>query len=111
MAMNNELRLIGNIVKDPEVKESESGGWAIIRVAANTGKKDKEDTLFMDVKLFTSAYRDFEYHKLVKGDKVIISGQLKQSDYEDKEGNKRTSYALYADYVFKVNKQDKESSF
>lgn len=109
--MNNELRLIGNIVKDPEVKESESGGWAIIRVAANTGKKDKEDTLFMDVKLFTSAYRDFEYHKLVKGDKVIISGQLKQSDYEDKDGNKRTSYALYADYVLKVSKQDKESSF
>lgn len=111
MAMNNELRLIGNIVKDPEVKESESGGWAIIRVAANTGKKDKEETLFMDVKLFTSAYRDFEYHKLAKGDKVIISGQLKQSDYEDKEGNKRISYALYADYVLKVNKQDKESSF
>ena len=111
MAMNNELRLIGNIVKDPEVKESESGGWAIIRVAANTGKKEKEDTLFMDVKQFTSAYRDFEYHKLVKCDKVIISGQLKQSDYEDKDGNKRTSYTLYADYVLKISKQDKEPSF
>jgi single-strand DNA-binding protein len=111
MAMNNKLFLIGNIVKDPEVKESESGGWAIIRVAANTGKKDKEETLFMDVKLFTSAYRDFEYHHLAKGDRVVVSGPLKQSDYEDKDGNKRISYALYADYVLKVNKQEKESSF
>jgi single-strand DNA-binding protein len=111
MAMNNELRLIGNIVKDPDVKESESGGWAIIRVAANTGKKDKEETLFMDVKLFTSAYRDFEYHQLAKGDRVIVSGPLKQSDYEDKEGNKRTSYALYADYVLKVNKAEEKKDF
>lgn len=105
MSLNNEVRLIGNIVKDPTVIESEKGNFARIRIASNTKRGEKEDTLFIDIKLFGYAYQDLEYNNLQKGDRVVAYGRLAIEEYTDKENNKRRDPVVYANSVIKVAKR------
>ena len=102
MSLNNEVRLIGNIVKEPTIIESEKGNFGRIRIASNTKRGDKEDTLFIDVKLFGYAYKDLEYHALEKGDRVVVYGRLSIDEYDDKEGKKRREPVVYGNSVMKV---------
>ena len=104
MSMFNNINIIGNIVKDPTMGTGDKE-WAIARLACNTGKKETPETLFIDIKLFGGAYRDLKNFDIKKGDKVSVNGTLKSSDYEDKNGVKRTSYAIYADYVLKLSRR------
>lgn len=52
MSLNNEVRLIGNVVKDPEVFDSEKGKFGKVRIAANT-RLEKEKTLFLLMSSFS----------------------------------------------------------
>lgn len=112
MSLNNEVRLIGNVVKEPDVFESERGKFGKIRIASNTKRGETEDTLFIDVKLFGYAFKDFEYHHIEKGDRVVAYGRLAVEEYTDKEGNKRREPVVYANSVIKVAKKiSTEKSF
>lgn len=104
MSLFNKINIIGNIVKDPFIGESKE--WGVVRLACNTGKKEVEETLFIDVKLFSGAFRDLKNYDIKKGDKVSVSGTLKSDDYKDKEGVKRTGFSIYADYILKVSKRE-----
>ena len=108
MAFNNELKLIGNVVKEPYVSDN----FAKIRVAANTRRGEKEETLFIDVKLFGNVYKDFVYHDIQKGDKIISYGRLAIEEYTDKNENPRKEAVVYADSLFLVARKKKtENSF
>lgn len=112
MSLNNEIKLVGNLVRDPDIYESENGKHARIRMAANTKRGDKEDTLFIDVKLFGFAYRDFEYFSPNKGDKIAVVGRLSVDEFTDKNGNERREAVVYANNLFKIAKRaSQESSF
>lgn len=109
MAFNNEIKLIGNLVKEPYVSDK---GFAKIRVAANTRRGDKEDTLFIDIKLFGNVYNDFIYHDIQKGDKIISYGRLAIEEYKDKNDITRREAVVFADSLFLVAKKKKsENSF
>ena len=116
MPLNNETKLMGNLVKEPNVYESEKGGHAKIRMAVNTKRGDVEDTLFIDVKLFGYAYKDFEYFTPDKGDRVLVIGRLAIEEFTDKEGNQRREAVVYANSLQKIAKReyvdtDAESKF
>ena len=112
MSLNNEIKLMGNLVRDPDVYESANGKHAKIRMAANTKRGDKEDTLFIDVKLFGFAHRDFEYFSPKKGDKIGVVGRLSVDEFTDKNGNERREAVIYANDLFKIAKRaSQESSF
>jgi len=112
MSLNNEIRLIGNIVKDPDVYESDHGKFARLRIASNTKRGETEDTLFIDVKLFGNVFKDLEYHNLSKGDKVVAYGRLAIEEYTDKNDIKRREPVVYANNVIKIaKKQNSEKSF
>lgn len=112
MSLNNELRLIGNVVKEPDVYESEKGKFGKIRIASNTKRGETEDTLFIDVKLFGYAFKDYEYHNIEKGDRVVVYGRLAVEEYTDKENNKRREPVVWANSVMKVAKKvNSEKSF
>ena len=112
MSLNNEVRLIGNVVKDPEVFESEKGKFGKVRIACNTKRGETEDTLFIDVKLFGYAFNDLEYHGIEKGDKVIAYGRLAIEEYTDKNEVNRKEPAVYANSIIKIAiKQKLENSF
>lgn len=102
MSMFNTINITGNVVKDPMFGTNDKE-WAVARLACNTGKKENNEVLYIDIKLFGGAYRDLKNYDIKKGDRVSVSGTLKSSDYEDKTGLKRTSYAIYADYILKIS--------
>lgn len=102
MSLNNEIRIIGNVVKEPNVLGESDNKFGRIRIASNTKKGDKEETLFIDVKLFGSSFKDLEYHNISKGDKVIVYGRLAIEEYTDKEGNERRDPVIYGNSLIKV---------
>jgi single-stranded DNA-binding protein len=112
MLLNNEVRLIGHVVKDPEVFESEKGKFGKIRIASNTKVGEKEETLFINVKLFGYAFKDFEYHDIKKGDKVLAYGRLAVDEYVDRNEVNRKEPFVYANSIIKIaRKQKLENSF
>jgi single-strand DNA-binding protein len=106
-AGDTTLTITGNLVGDPELRFTASGvAVAAFTVAASRRVYDQEsgqwkdgDTLF----LRCSAWRDLAEHicdsALAKGTRVIVTGRLKQRQYETQDGDKRTVYELDADDV------------
>jgi len=86
--------LIGNIVADPELKFLESGN-AVVSFTVAVKKKKGEDTWtsFFDCSAFGSIAENIA-NSLKKGDRVVLTGELKQRTYEDKSGNKRSAVEL-----------------
>jgi single-strand DNA-binding protein len=92
--IRNNVMLIGNLGKDPELKQLPSGSWvANLSLATNeTYKNQKGEKV-------TST----QWHRLVawgktaemmndllkKGKEVAVKGKLTYRDYEDKDGIKR----------------------
>lgn len=82
--MNNVV-LTGNIVRDSELRFSQSGkGVCTLSIAVNEGFGDKKTTQYFNIVSF-GAENVCQY--LVKGVKVAIQGRLNNSNYE-KDGVK-----------------------
>lgn len=109
MSLNNECRLLGNLVKEPSIIESERGKFGKIRVAVNTKRGEIEDTLFIDVNLFGQSFNEEDVSSMIKGDRVLIYGRLVVEEYEDKEGIKRKEPVVYAFNVIKLAKRIKST--
>jgi single-strand DNA-binding protein len=100
-AGDTTLTITGNLTADPELRFTGTGtAVAAFTVAASRRVYDQAtdgwkdgDTLF----LRCSAWRDLADHaaeSLTKGTRVIVTGRLKQRQYETPEGDKRTVYEL-----------------
>lgn len=89
--------LIGNVVADPELKFAASG-TAIVSFSIAVKKKRGEDTYtsFFDCSAFGSMAENIA-NTFRKGDRVILTGELSQRSYEDKNGNKRSAVELNID--------------
>lgn len=98
----NKVILIGNICKDPELSETNSG-VAVCRfsIAVNrrrTSAEAEQQTDFFNVTVWRGlAETVARYCK--KGNKVAVSGQIQIRQYEDREGAKRTSVDVVAEEV------------
>lgn len=99
----NRVYVGGNIVRDPELKYSQSGA-AIGRVTiANNVKyktkegQPKEDVTFVDVTAFGKTAENIaKFFK--KGSTILIEGRLKTESWEDKTTKeKRSKLAVVAD--------------
>lgn len=96
--------VVGNLTADPELRYTQAGlAVASFTIASTPRTFDKKANDWKDgdtVFLRASVWRDFAEHvaaSLVKGSRVIASGRLKQRDFEDRDGNKRTSIELEVD--------------
>jgi single-stranded DNA-binding protein len=107
MSLTNQLILLGNLVRDPDIIETERGKFGKIRVACNTKRGEVEDTLFIDVKLFGYAFNDLEYHEVGKGDRVQVIGRLATEEFTNKEGNQVSVSVVYANSLLKLAKKVK----
>jgi len=86
---------VGRLTKDPELKQVGEYEVTDFGVAIN-GFKD--EVLFLNGKTWGKSAKSMaEYTH--KGDKVLVEGELKQDDWEDKEGNKRSKIYLNAKRV------------
>lgn len=99
--MNNVV-LIGNLTRDVEVRQLQSGtSVAEMGLAVNNPPyKDKngqsvKDTVFVDVEVWGKSAEVAGQH-LKKGDSVIVVGSLKQENWE-KDGVKRSKIKVRCD--------------
>lgn len=98
--------IIGNITSDPELRYSQNGiAIASFTVASTDKVFDKAKNEWVDgKKLFMrcTAWREFAEHiagSLTKGMRVIAVGKIATDEYEDKDGNKRSSINMTVDSV------------
>lgn len=104
MASLNKVLLIGNLVRDPELRYT-PGGAAVCEfsIAVNrkfTGKQgEKEEVSFLDIVTWArQAEICAEYLK--KGRPVFVEGRLTQDRWEDqKTGQKRSRIRITAERV------------
>jgi single-strand DNA-binding protein len=95
-----QTTITGNLTDNPELRTTPKGAIVVsFSIAANenykdsTGKWTDGPTSF----LRCNAWRDLADHiaeSLVKGDRVIATGILRQRNYETKDGDKRTVWEL-----------------
>jgi single-strand DNA-binding protein len=106
MANDTLITVVGNLTGDPEVRFTTSGtAVANFTVASTPRHFDKQRQEWVeDEALFLrcSVWREYAEHvaeSLSRGTRVVVVGKLRQRGWEDKEGNKRTSYELDVDEV------------
>lgn len=106
MAGETVITVIGNLVDDPELRFTPAGAAvANFRVASTPRTYDKQAGEWRDGEplfLTCSAWRQTAEHvaeTLTKGARVIVQGRLKQRNYDDRDGVRRTVYELDVDDV------------
>ena len=109
----NKVVLIGNLVRDPEVRATQSGiSVCNFTVAVNRRFKKEngeQETDFLNV----IAWRQLAElcgKYLAKGRKVAVTGSIQTRTYEAKDGSKRTAWDIVADEVEFLTTQNQQSS-
>ena len=103
MASFNRIILMGNLTRDPEVRQSQSGTY-IVRagVAVNERMPDgqggwKEEANFFDLVIFGKRGEAFSRF-MRKGSTVLVEGKLRQSRWQDREtGQNRSKIEVIVD--------------
>lgn len=96
------ITMTGNVVDDPELRFTPSGkAVANFRVACSQRKKTEAggwvdgDTCFLTINAWEEKAEAIA-EQLQRGSKVVVTGTLRQRDYEDRDGNKRHVYEVQA---------------
>lgn len=105
MASLNKVLLLGNITKDPELKQSASGAAvAKLRLAVNEQLRDrstgqtKEVACYVDVTVWerqAEACGQF----LQKGSQILVDGRLIYDEWKSPSGEARSRLSVRADRV------------
>jgi single-strand DNA-binding protein len=95
-----QVTVVGNLTADPELRYTATGvPVASFTVASNerfkdgTGEWQDGPTSFVRC----NAWRDLAEHaaeSLAKGDRAVVTGTLRQRDYEAQDGTKRTVWEV-----------------
>ena len=104
MANDNFVQIIGNVTRDPELRFTTGGtavcsfgiAWTPRRRNPQTGEWEDGDTSFFNC----SAWRDLGENiaaSISKGTRVVVTGSVRSRDWEDRDGNKRTSIEIDVD--------------
>ena len=91
----------GNLTKDPELRFTTKGeAVAKLTVASNESRKNQQtgewetiSTIFLPITLWGKAAEEAAEH-LTKGQKVTYDGQLQADNWQDKDGNNRTTHQI-----------------
>jgi len=105
-AGDTPITVVGNLVADPELRFTQSGQpVATFRIASTPRIRDNAtnewkdgDSLFLTCNVWRQAAENVA-ESLQRGMRVIVTGRLKQRNYETKEGEKRTVYEVEVDDV------------
>jgi single-strand DNA-binding protein len=105
-AGDTPITVVGNLVADPELRFTSAGQpVATFRIASTPRMRDAAsgewkdgDSLFLTCNVWRQAAENVA-ESLQRGMRVIVTGRLKQRNYETKEGEKRTVYEVEADDV------------
>ncbi len=105
MASYNRIIIMGNLTRDPELKQINTG-QSVCRfgLASNRQFKNRQtgmmiqEVCFVDVDVW-GAQADSCNQYLQKGRLVLVEGRLKFDSWEDADGNRRSRHGIVADRV------------
>lgn len=115
MAGLNKVMLIGNLGKDPEVKDTGNGIKLVtFPLATSEDFKDKEGnrqtkTEWHNIVLWR-ALADLAARFLTKGQQVYIEGRLNTRKWEDKEGHTRYTTEIVGDNIVLLGRKPGDSA-
>lgn len=102
------IELVGNLTSDPEMTfTGAQAAMTKFRIACNERKKDPTTgewsdgrATFVDVIAWRNLAEEVA-GTLTKGEKVRVEGRLVQSNYETKDGEKRSRLEVHADSIYR----------
>lgn len=102
--MLNKIILMGRLVRDPEVRYTQSGKpVASLTLAVDRDFKDKasgeKTTDFVPVVAWEHRAK-FVQQYFTKGQMALVEGRLQMRDWTDKDGNKRRVAEVVADQIY-----------
>jgi len=105
MANINRVVLVGNLTRDPELRNTPSGmSVCSLRIAVNTRRKDSatgqwtEKPNYFDVTVWGAQGENCAQY-LSKGRPVAIDGRLEWREWDAQDGSKRQAVEIIADSV------------
>lgn len=105
MANGNNVTLVGNVTRDPELRFTPSGqavatfGLAVNRRWQNRQTQAWEEaTSFFDVVCWAQLAENAA-ESVTKGTRLIVTGRLDQRSWETQEGEKRSKIEVQADEI------------
>lgn len=105
MANGNNVTIVGNLTRDPELRFTPSGqatttfGVAVNRRWQNRQTQEwDEATSYFDVVCWAQMAENAA-QSLTRGSRVVVSGRLDQRSWENAEGEKRSKIEITADEV------------
>ena len=110
----NKVFLIGNLTRDPELRETASGvpmcRFAIAVTRPYSSQDGERQTDFFNCTAWRSMAETIaRYTK--KGKKVAVTGSIQLRNYEDNQGVKRTAVDIIAQDIEFLSPRDNEDSF
>ncbi len=109
MASFNKVMLMGNLTRDPELRQLPSGQavttlrLAVSRPYRTASGENREDTLFVDVIAWGRQAETCNTY-LRKGSTVFVEGSLRLEQWQDKEtGQNRQRHSVTAERVQFIN--------
>lgn len=111
MNLRNNVRLIGHLGQNPDVKEL-NGGKKLAKFSLATSESYRDDK--------GDRISETQWHNLIawgktaeiaskflsKGREVAIEGKLSSRSYTDKEGNKRYTTEVVVNEILLIGKKD-----
>ena len=105
MATGNNITIVGNATRDPELRFTPSGqavatfGVAVNRRWQNRQTQEWEEaTSFFDIVCWREMAENVS-ESLVRGSRVIVAGRLEQRSWESQDGDRRSKVEVVADEV------------
>ena len=116
--MLNHVIVMGRLVRDPELRRTQSGtAVTSIRIAVDRDFKDQsgeKQADFFDVVAWR-ATAEFMVRHFTKGRMAVVEGRLQTREWTDKNGGKRISTEIIADKVYfgdsKIPQEQQEANF
>ena len=105
MAAGNNVTVVGNITRDPELRFTPTGqavanfGLAVNRRWQNRQTNEWEEAVsFFDITCWAQLGENVS-ESLQKGSRVVVTGRLDQRSWETQDGDKRSKVEIVADEV------------
>lgn len=104
MSQLNQINILGNLTRDPEIKYTNEGtaicemGVAVGRKWTDKDGKESESVDFFNVTCWGGMAENCA-ESLRKGDRVLVNGHINLRSWENKEGKKFNIINITADTV------------
>ncbi len=106
MAQDNQVVIVGNLTRDPELRYTPAGaalvkfGVAVSRRMKDdaTGQWKDADTTFLDVTAWRTLAENAA-ESLAQGTRVVVVGRLRTNTWETQEGERRSKLEIEAEEI------------